>query len=96
MVERRGFAAVLAARLMPGVPATGLHYAAGVSPVTVRGFAAAIAIGGLLRTVPYALLGGSIGSGSLLALLVAGGSIALSAVAAAVLVRHVRGGELPA
>jgi len=54
LLERRGFAAVLAARLMPGVPAGGLYYAAGVSPVCARAFAAAIAVGALLRTVPYA------------------------------------------
>jgi uncharacterized membrane protein YdjX (TVP38/TMEM64 family) len=33
--ERRGFLAMLAARLIPGVPATGLHYVAGVAPVGV-------------------------------------------------------------
>jgi uncharacterized membrane protein YdjX (TVP38/TMEM64 family) len=43
LLERRGFAAILAARLMPGVPATGLHYAAGVSPVRTRAFVGAIA-----------------------------------------------------
>jgi uncharacterized membrane protein YdjX (TVP38/TMEM64 family) len=79
-----------AARLMPGVPACGLHYAAGVSPVPARSFAGAIAIGALLRTVPYAVLGQGIGSGSILTMLVAGGSIVLGGLAAAVLVRHVR------
>jgi uncharacterized membrane protein YdjX (TVP38/TMEM64 family) len=90
LLERRGFAAILASRLMPGVPATALHYAAGVSQVRPRAFAAAIAVGALLRTVPYALLGTGLASGSALALLVAGGSIALGAVAAAALVRHIR------
>jgi uncharacterized membrane protein YdjX (TVP38/TMEM64 family) len=90
LLARRGFAAILAARLMPGVPATALHYAAGVSQVRPRDFAAAIAVGALLRTVPYALLGTSLASGSALALLIAGGSIALGAVAAAALVRHIR------
>ena len=90
LLERRGFAAVLAARLMPGVPAVGLHYAAGVSPVRARAFAAAIAVGALLRTVPYAVLGQGLGSGSLPTLLVAAASIALGALAAAVLVRHIR------
>jgi uncharacterized membrane protein YdjX (TVP38/TMEM64 family) len=90
LLERRGFGAVLAARLMPGVPAGGLHYAAGVSPVPARSFAGAIAIGALLRTVPYAVLGQGIGSGSILTMLVAGGSIALGGLAAAVLVWHVR------
>ena len=42
LLERRGFAAILAARLMPGVPVTALHYAAGVSPVDTRAFAGAM------------------------------------------------------
>jgi hypothetical protein len=46
LLERRGFAAILAARLMPGVPATGLYYAVGVSAVRRVEFIAAIAIGG--------------------------------------------------
>jgi uncharacterized membrane protein YdjX (TVP38/TMEM64 family) len=90
LLERRGFAAILAARLMPGVPAAGLHYAAGVSPVRARAFAAAIAIGALLRTVPYAVLGQGLGSGSIATVLVAAGSIVLGALAAAVLVRQIR------
>jgi uncharacterized membrane protein YdjX (TVP38/TMEM64 family) len=90
LLERRGFAAVLAARLMPGVPATGLHYAAGVSPVRARGFVAAMAVGALLRTVPYALLGQGLGSGSITTMLVAAGSIATGALAASVLVRQLR------
>jgi uncharacterized membrane protein YdjX (TVP38/TMEM64 family) len=88
LLARRGFAAILASRLMPGVPATALHYAAGVSQVRPRAFAAAIAVGALLRTVPYAVLGTGLASGSTVALLVAGGSIALGAVAAAGLARH--------
>jgi uncharacterized membrane protein YdjX (TVP38/TMEM64 family) len=90
LIERRGFAAILAARLMPGVPATALHYAAGVSGVRPLAFAAAIAIGALLRTVPYALLGTGLASGSVLPALVAAGSIGLGGVVAAALVRHLR------
>jgi uncharacterized membrane protein YdjX (TVP38/TMEM64 family) len=90
LIERRGFAVILAARLMPGVPATGLHYAAAVSRVRARAFAGAIAIGALVRTAPYALLGDGLGSGSLLTLFVAAGSIALSGLAAAVLIRLIR------
>jgi uncharacterized membrane protein YdjX (TVP38/TMEM64 family) len=90
LLARRGFATVLASRLMPGVPATALHYAAGVSQVRPREFAAAIAVGALLRTVPYALLGTGLASGSSFTLLVAGGSIALGALAAAALTRHIR------
>jgi uncharacterized membrane protein YdjX (TVP38/TMEM64 family) len=91
LLERRGFAVVLAARLLPGVPATGLHYAAAVSPVRARAFAGAIAIGALLRTVPYALLGDGLGSGSLVTTFVAATSIVLSGLAAAVLIRQIRG-----
>ena len=90
LLERRGFAAILAARLTPGVPATALHYAAGASPVRARAFAAAIAVGALLRTVPYALLGQGLGSGSITTLLVAAASIALGTLAAAMLVRQIR------
>jgi uncharacterized membrane protein YdjX (TVP38/TMEM64 family) len=90
LLERRGFAAVLAARLMPGMPAGGLHYAAGVSPVKTRAFAAAIAVGALLRTAPYAVLGQGLASGSIATMLLAAGSIAVGGVAAALLVRHMR------
>ncbi len=90
LLERSGFAAVLAARLMPGVPASGLHYAAGVSPVRARAFAAAMAIGAVLRTVPYAVLGGGLGSGSITTLVLAAASIALGALAAAALIHRIR------
>jgi uncharacterized membrane protein YdjX (TVP38/TMEM64 family) len=89
LLERRGFATILAARLAPGVPAGWLHYCAGVAPVRTHAFAAAIAIGALLRTVPYAVLGQGIGSGSLVTILVAAGSIVLGGLAAGVLVRSV-------
>jgi len=90
LLERRGFLALLAARLMPGVPATGLHYVAGVSPVRMTSFAAAIAIGAALRTTPYALLGQGLGADSGPTILIAVASIALGAVSAALLVRRLR------
>jgi uncharacterized membrane protein YdjX (TVP38/TMEM64 family) len=89
LLERRGFATLLAARLAPGVPAGWLHYCAGVAPVRVPAFAAAIAIGALLRTVPYAVLGQGLGSGSAATVLVAAGSIVLGGLAATLLVRSV-------
>ena len=88
LVERRGFAAVLAARLTPGVPATGLHYVAGASRVRLGSFVAAMAVAAPLRTVPYAVLGTGVASGSVLTIVIAGGSIVLGAVASTVLVRH--------
>lgn len=90
LLEAHGFAGILAARLMPGVPASGLHYAAGVSPVRPRAFTAAITVGALLRTVPYAVLGQGLGTGSLPTILVAVASIALGGLAAALLVRRIR------
>jgi uncharacterized membrane protein YdjX (TVP38/TMEM64 family) len=90
LLERRGFLATLTARLMPGIPATGLHYAAGVSPIGTWEFAGAMALGALLRTTPYVVLGQGIGSGSLATIVVAGVSIALGGLAAALLVRRLR------
>ena len=90
LLERRGFAAILGARLMPGVPATGLYYAAGVSPVRRSAFTAAIAIGALLRTTPYALLGHGLATGSALPLIVAAASVAIGAAGAALLLRQAR------
>jgi uncharacterized membrane protein YdjX (TVP38/TMEM64 family) len=96
LLERRGFAAILAARLMPGVPVTALHYAAGVSPVDTRAFAGAIAIGALLRTVPYTILGQGLGSGSVTTILIAFGSVTLGGVSAAILTRQIRRAEATA
>ncbi|HET9185682.1 MAG TPA: VTT domain-containing protein [Solirubrobacterales bacterium] len=90
LLEQRGFQTVLAARLMPGVPSTALHYVAGASPVRTRSFAAAIAIGALLRTTPYAFLGGGVGSGSIATVLVAIASIGIGGVAASLLFRQLR------
>jgi len=90
LLERRGFLALLTARLMPGVPVTWLHYAAGASPVGLRAFGAAMAIGALLRTAPYALLGQGLASGSASTFLLAVASIGLGALAAAVLARRLR------
>jgi uncharacterized membrane protein YdjX (TVP38/TMEM64 family) len=90
VLERRGFSAMLAARLMPGVPASWLHYAAGLSPVRLRAFTGAMAVGALLRTAPYALLGQGLGSGSSLTIAVAVASIALGAFGASALVWRLR------
>jgi uncharacterized membrane protein YdjX (TVP38/TMEM64 family) len=89
LLERRGFAAILAARLTPGVPATGLHYVAGASRVRPGAFVAAMAVAAPLRTVPYAVLGTGLAAGSSLTLVIAAGSIALGGIASGLLVRHV-------
>jgi uncharacterized membrane protein YdjX (TVP38/TMEM64 family) len=90
LLEQRGFAAILAARLMPGVPASGLYYAAGASPVRARAFAAAIAIGAVLRTTPYALLGHGLASGSVVTIAIAVASAVLGGAGAMLLLRGLR------
>ena len=88
-LERRGFLAMLAARLRLGSPATGLHYVAGVAPVGVPAFAAA------WRSAPWCgrphmPCSARDRLGSLATILIAGSSIAVGAVTAAVRVRRLR------
>jgi len=90
LLARRGFVAVLAARLTPGVPASGVHYAAGLASVRVRDFTAAMAVGALVRTVPYAILGAGLASGSMAMLIGVGASVLAGAAAAALLLRRLR------
>jgi uncharacterized membrane protein YdjX (TVP38/TMEM64 family) len=90
LLERRGFAAILAARLLPGAPASVLYYAAGVSSVRPAAFTAAIAIGAVLRTTPYALLGEGLATGSALPLIAAASSVAIGAACSTLLLRHAR------
>jgi uncharacterized membrane protein YdjX (TVP38/TMEM64 family) len=59
-IGRRGFLAVLYARIVPGVPYSLVNYAAGLSPVALRSFAAATAIGCAPRAFAYTALGGSL------------------------------------
>jgi uncharacterized membrane protein YdjX (TVP38/TMEM64 family) len=96
LLGRRGFATILAARLMPGVPAGGLHYAAGLSSIRPRAFAGAMAIGAIVRTVPYAVIGTGLASGSAFTLIVGGSSVILGTATAAVLVRRSRSAVAPA
>jgi uncharacterized membrane protein YdjX (TVP38/TMEM64 family) len=85
-IERRGFWAVLYARITPGVPYSLLNYVAGVTRVRLLAFAAATAIGVAPRAFAYAALGGSLDDlGSpeaivaivLLVAMAAGGAVAL-------------------
>ncbi len=61
-IECRGFLAVLYARIAPGVPFALVSYAAGMTRVRLRAFAAATMIGASPRAFAYAALGGSIGN----------------------------------
>jgi uncharacterized membrane protein YdjX (TVP38/TMEM64 family) len=60
-VGRRGFLTVLYARIAPGVPYTLVNYAAGLTPIALRSFVAATAIGVAPRAFAYTALGGSLG-----------------------------------
>jgi len=59
-IERRGFWAVLYARIVPGVPYSLVNYAAGATKVALPAFAAATAIGSAPRAFAYTALGGSL------------------------------------
>jgi len=61
-IERRGFVAVLYARIIPGVPRDLANYAFGLTRVSLAAFAAATVIGIAPRAFAYAALGGSLGS----------------------------------
>jgi uncharacterized membrane protein YdjX (TVP38/TMEM64 family) len=61
-VGRRGFLTVLYARIAPGVPYTLVNYAAGLTPIALRSFVAATAIGVAPRAFAYTALGGSLGN----------------------------------
>ena len=58
-VERRGFLTVFSARMAPGVPATLLNYACGLSRVRLRDFVAGSVLGGVPRILAYTALGAS-------------------------------------
>jgi uncharacterized membrane protein YdjX (TVP38/TMEM64 family) len=60
-VGRRGFLTVLYARIAPGVPYTLVNYAAGLTPVALRSFVGATALGVAPRAFAYTALGGSLG-----------------------------------
>jgi uncharacterized membrane protein YdjX (TVP38/TMEM64 family) len=59
-IERRGFWAVLYARIAPGMPYSLLNYAAGATRVGLPAFTAATAIGVAPRSFAYTALGGSL------------------------------------
>ena len=61
-IERRGFLTVLYARIAPGAPYALVSYAAGMTRIRLREFAAATMIGASPRAFAYAALGGSIGN----------------------------------
>jgi uncharacterized membrane protein YdjX (TVP38/TMEM64 family) len=79
-VGRRGFRSVLYARIIPGAPYSVVNYAAGLTPVGLRDFALATAVGAAPRTFAYTALGGSLHDLTSPAALVAFGLILAMAV----------------
>jgi uncharacterized membrane protein YdjX (TVP38/TMEM64 family) len=61
-IGRRGFVAVLYARIVPGMPYTIVNYAAGLTPLRLPVFAGATALGAAPRAFAYTALGGSFGN----------------------------------
>jgi uncharacterized membrane protein YdjX (TVP38/TMEM64 family) len=59
-IGRRGFLAVLYARIVPGVPYSLVNYAAGLAPIGLATFAGATALGAAPRAFAYTALGGSL------------------------------------
>ena len=60
-VARRGFAAVLLVRVLPGVPRHPANYAFGLTAVALGVFVAATALGTAPRALGYSALGGTLG-----------------------------------
>ena len=87
-IGRRGFLTVLYARIAPGVPYTLVNYAAGLTPIALRSFVAATAIGVAPRAFAYTALGGSLDNLRSPEALVAVGVLAAMALAGALLARR--------
>jgi uncharacterized membrane protein YdjX (TVP38/TMEM64 family) len=87
-IAERGFSAVLTARLLPGTPASVLNYAAGLTAMPLRAFAAAVAVGALPKTVAYVALGGALSAPFSTRGVVAIALYAATAIAGAALARR--------
>ncbi|MEA2319960.1 MAG: hypothetical protein QOD44_4149 [Solirubrobacteraceae bacterium] len=87
-VGRRGFVTVLYARIAPGVPYTLVNYAAGLTPIALRSFVAATALGVAPRAFAYTALGGSLGNLGSPEALVAIGVLVAMALGGLVLARR--------
>jgi uncharacterized membrane protein YdjX (TVP38/TMEM64 family) len=86
-IENRGFRSVLCLRAAPGVPATIVNYAAGLTRIRTRDFVAATLIGGAPRAIAYSALGASAGNPSPVAVALPTAILVLMAVAGAFLAR---------
>jgi uncharacterized membrane protein YdjX (TVP38/TMEM64 family) len=89
-IERRGFWAVLYARIAPGVPYSLVNYAAGLTRVSLPAFAAATALGVAPRAFAYTALGGSLDNLASPEAIIAYVALALMALTGVVLLRAER------
>jgi uncharacterized membrane protein YdjX (TVP38/TMEM64 family) len=90
-IARRGFVAVLYARILPAMPFNVVNYVAGLTRVQVGAFALATAIGGAPRAFAYATIGGNLTDLSSPAAIVAFGVlVAIGALGLVVAGRDVR------
>ncbi|MBA3328365.1 MAG: TVP38/TMEM64 family protein [Solirubrobacterales bacterium] len=87
-VARRGFVAVLYARIFPGVPRDAANYAFGLTRVTLVAFTTATVIGVIPRAFAYTALGGSLGDFDSTESIVAISTLAAMGVLGLVLVRR--------
>ena len=93
-LERRGFLTVASARMAPGMPATLLNYACGLSRLRLRDFIGGSVVGGTPRIVAYAALGASGGDVTSVPALIGAGLVA--AMTLAIGIRALRRRLLPA
>lgn len=92
-VERRGFLAVLYARILPGVPRDVANYAFGLTRVRLRDFTLATLIGIAPRAFAYTALGGSFRNLGSPEAIVAVIVLVLMGLGGPLLALHGRGGE---
>ena len=96
-VERRGWLAVAGVRAAPGVPATLLNYACGLSRIRLRDFVAGSALGGAPRVFAYTAVGASGGHlSSLPALAGLAVVIAMALVGLSIIIVRLRRRGIPA
>jgi uncharacterized membrane protein YdjX (TVP38/TMEM64 family) len=95
-IERRGFWAVLYARIAPGVPYSLVNYAAGLTRVSLPAFAAATATGAAPRALAYTALGGSLDDLTSPEAVLAVCALAVMALAGLLALRRERARDRPA
>ena len=87
-IARRGFVAVLYARIVPGMPFALVNYASGLTRLRLPVFAAATALGAAPRAFAYTALGGSLGNWNSPETLIAAAVLVAMAVLGLVLLRR--------